>query len=112
MQRCLGEGSFGKVFEGFENATREKVAIKKVDFKTLERDSYLERAIHDEIRILSKFRHENIVQLLEVLNSKRSLYIIMEYCGDGDLKKYLKARRALPEAEAHEVMRQIARGYQ
>lgn len=41
LQKCLGEGSFGKVFEGFENTTKEKVAIKKVDFKTIEKDSYL-----------------------------------------------------------------------
>ncbi len=63
-QKCLGEGSFGKVFQGFENCNKEnKVAIKKVDFKTIEKDSYLEKAIHDEIRILNKFKHPNIVQL-------------------------------------------------
>ena len=95
MQRCLGEGSFGKVFEGFENTTKEKVAIKKVDFKTLEKDTYLEKAIHDEIRILNKFKHPNIVHLHEVLNSKRSLYIIMDYCKDGDLKKYLRNKKKL-----------------
>lgn len=39
--KCLGQGSFGKVFQGFENDTKEKVAIKKVDFKTLEKDRYL-----------------------------------------------------------------------
>lgn len=46
-QKCLGEGSFGKVFEGFENNTKEKIAVKKVDFKTIEKDPYLERAIHE-----------------------------------------------------------------
>lgn len=73
------------------------MAIKKVDFKTIEKDTYLEKAIHDEIRIFNKFRHENIVQLFEVLNSKRSLYIIMEYCKDGDLKKYLKTKKRIGE---------------
>lgn len=37
------------------------------------------------------------MELYEVLNSKRSLYIIMEYCGDGDLKKYLKVKGRLSE---------------
>ncbi len=46
-----------------------------MDFKTIEKDPYLERAIHEEIRILSKFKHPNVVQLLEVLNSKRSLKV-------------------------------------
>lgn len=47
IRKMLGEGSFGKVFEGYENSTREKVAIKKVDFKTIEADVYLEKAIHE-----------------------------------------------------------------
>jgi serine/threonine-protein kinase ULK/ATG1 len=69
-----------------------RVAIKKIDFKMLEKDSYLEQSIYSEIKILSKFKHSNIVELYEVLNSKRSLYIIMEFCQDGDLKKSLQKR--------------------
>ena len=51
---------------------------------------------------------------MEVLNSKRSLYIIMEYCKDGDLKKYLKPRQreGLPEAEVVGIMKQVVKGYQ
>lgn len=110
QSRCLGQGSFGKVFEGFENTTRQRVAIKKVDFKLFEKDSYLEQSIYSEIKILSRFKHPNIVELYEVLNSKRSLYLIMEFCQDGDLKKYLKQRGRLPEDECYEVVRQIAAG--
>lgn len=38
----------------------------------------------------------------------------MEYCRDGDLKKYLKRREkeGIPEAEAIACMRQVVRGYQ
>ena len=43
--RCLGQGSFGKVFEGFENETKEKVAIKQIDVKILEKDAYLQGSI-------------------------------------------------------------------
>ncbi len=112
MKKCLGEGSFGKVFEGFENTTKQIVAIKKVDFKTLESDDYLKKAIHKEIEILSKFKHPNVVELYEVLNSKRSLYIIMDYCKDGDLKKYLKEKKKINEGEAFQIMKQVVRGYQ
>jgi serine/threonine-protein kinase ULK/ATG1 len=83
-----------------------------VDFKTFEKDSYLEKAIHDEIRILNKFKHPNIVQLHEVLNSKRSLYIIMDFCRDGDLKKYLRNKKKVNEEEAFEIMKQVLKGYQ
>jgi serine/threonine protein kinase len=36
----------------------------------------------------------------------------MEYCQDGDLKKYLKMRKNIPDAEAYEIMKQIMKGYQ
>lgn len=38
----------------------------------------------------------------------------MEYCKDGDLKKYLKKkeREGLPEAEVILIMKQIIKGYQ
>jgi serine/threonine-protein kinase ULK/ATG1 len=49
--------------------------------------------------------------MYEVLNSKRSLYIIMEYCGDGDLKKYLRQKGRLPEEDSNHIMRQIASGF-
>lgn len=44
--QCLGQGSFGKVYEGFENSTKMRVAIKKIDLKMFEQDSYLEKAIY------------------------------------------------------------------
>jgi serine/threonine protein kinase len=42
---CLGEGVYGKVYEGMERDTKEKVAIKKVDLNTFNNDKYLENAI-------------------------------------------------------------------
>lgn len=36
----------------------------------------------------------------------------MDYCKDGDLKKYLKIKKKLPEEEAFEVMKQVIKGYQ
>lgn len=38
---CLGEGVYGKVYEGMERETKEKVAIKKVDLNTFTNDKYL-----------------------------------------------------------------------
>ena len=36
----------------------------------------------------------------------------MEYCKDGDLKKYLKSRKRISDEEAFETMKQIIKGYQ
>ena len=39
--RCLGEGVYGKVFEGSETGSQEKLAIKKIDLATFTNDKYL-----------------------------------------------------------------------
>jgi serine/threonine protein kinase len=36
----------------------------------------------------------------------------MDYCKDGDLKKYLRIKKKLPDLEASEIMRQVVTGYQ
>lgn len=38
---CLGEGVYGKVYEGQDKDTKEKVAIKKIDLNTFTNDKYL-----------------------------------------------------------------------
>lgn len=48
--RCLGEGAFGKVFEGLDKRTKEKVAVKKLDLSLIERDKYLSSALCRLIR--------------------------------------------------------------
>jgi calcium-dependent protein kinase len=40
-RHCLGEGAFGKVYEGWHTTRGEKVAIKKIDMSLFQRDAYL-----------------------------------------------------------------------
>lgn len=69
------------------------MAIKKIDLATFTNDKYLENAIFSEIYLLKRFSHTNIVKFKDVLSSKNSLYIITEFCKNGDLKEVLKKRR-------------------
>ena len=96
---CLGQGVYGKVYEGMERDTREKVAIKKIDLSVFNKDKYLENAIFTEIYLLKRFNHPNIIKFRDVLSSKNSLYIITEFCKNGDLKELLK-KRIMKEEEA------------
>lgn len=93
-----------------EKETKEKVAIKKIDLATFTNDKYLENAIFSEIYLLKRFNHPNIVKFKDVLSSKNSLYIITEFCKNGDLKEVLKKRK-FKEDEAFEVIRQILNGF-
>lgn len=52
--------------------------------------------LHAEFSILSSLRHENIVQYFfrDHLKSAQELHIYMEYCGGGDLSRYIKDLKA------------------
>ena len=42
-----------------------------------------------EIQILKMIRHPNIVQLYEIIETPRQLYLIMEYASGGELFEYI-----------------------
>ncbi|KRX06445.1 Protein kinase-like domain [Pseudocohnilembus persalinus] len=110
LRYCLGEGAYGKVYEGVETKTQKKVAIKKMDIKSFERDTYLKNQIIAEIEILKRFNHRNIVQFIDLITTQRSLYIITEYCGNGDLRNLMQHKR-LSEEQAIKIMRHIVEGF-
>jgi serine/threonine protein kinase len=55
--------------------------------------------LHAEFSILSSLRHENIVAYYhrEHLKSRQELHLYMEYCGGGDLGKYIKGLKTRGE---------------
>jgi serine/threonine-protein kinase ULK2 len=63
-----------------------------------------------EIEILKKFNHINIVKFIDLVTTQRSLYIVTEYCKDGDLKQFISKKR-MSETQALEIMIQIVNGF-
>ena len=86
--KMLGNGSFGAVYLAknmiFQNTVAMKV-IKKDPENELD-----EQEIRNEIDILKKLSHPNIVKIYEFYMSKSHYYIITEYCKDGELFSYIK----------------------
>jgi len=73
----LGSGTFGKVYEVVVKNSRDIVAIKVLEKS---RETYQPQRIKEEINILTQLRgHRNIVQLLETIKSKNSLFLVYEY---------------------------------
>lgn len=40
--------------------------------------------------------HKNIVGLYDVYQTNNNMYIVTEYCEDGDLRTFLKKKKKLP----------------
>ena len=63
-----------------------------------------------EVFLLKKVRHSNVIRLLEVFESSKHLLMVMEYAGGGDLLQYVKKKKRLEENEAKKIFRQIVYG--
>lgn len=86
LGRTLGEGTFGKVKIGTHIVTGEKVAIKILEKSKIKDKSDIERVTR-EIHILKIMRHPNVIQLYEIIETPKQLYLIMEMADKGELFK-------------------------
>ena len=84
----LGNGSYGKVYKAMNLITQNLVAIKSVKKK---KDNSVEGIdIKNEIDVLKKLNHPNIVKIYEFYDIKDNYYLITELCKYGDLYNYIK----------------------
>jgi len=60
---------------------------------------------------MQKLKHPNIVELYEVITTANNIYLIMEFCGGGDLKRYCSTRK-VNEEMAYKIITQIVKGFQ
>uniref|UniRef100_A0A8D0R9A9 Hormonally up-regulated neu tumor-associated kinase n=1 Tax=Sus scrofa TaxID=9823 RepID=A0A8D0R9A9_PIG len=105
--RKLGEGSFAKVREGLHVLTGEKVAIKVIDKKRAKKDTYVTKNLRREGQIQQMIRHPNITQLLDILETENSYYLVMELCPGGNLMHKIYEKKRLEESEARRYIRQL-----
>ena len=87
-KRMLGNGSFGSVYEAKNTIFGNTVAMKVI--KKDKENELDEQEIRNEIDILKKLSHPNIVKIYEFFISENHYYIITEYCKEGELFSYIK----------------------
>jgi serine/threonine protein kinase len=80
----IGKGAFGKVTLGIHKLTGRYVAIKAID-KAFLQDNYSKQKVMQEVYILKKIRHQNVIRLFEVFETPKHVLLVMEYAGGGDL---------------------------
>ena len=107
----LGKGAFGEVYLTSKQGTQEKFATKKID-KKFARNPKAKKYIDNEINILQKISHENIVKYYDVIETSQYYYLVTEYCNGGGLSDCLeyhinKYHKAFSEEVVQYLMRQI-----
>ena len=89
-------------------ATGKEVAIKVVDKANTDGDMIAQ--FQREATILSRMRHSNILNLIEVIETQDMLFIVMQYYHGGDLQTFMQSREfePLPEETAKQFTRKLA----
>jgi MAP/microtubule affinity-regulating kinase len=111
FQKTVGEGNFAKVklaqhkLTGQEVLIFNKVAIKIIDKTTLDEKKISK--LYREVRIMKMLHHPNIVKLYEVIETKSTVFLVMEYASGGELYDYLVVHGKMKEKEARAKFRQI-----
>ncbi|XP_062974166.1 MAP/microtubule affinity-regulating kinase 3 isoform X7 [Elgaria multicarinata webbii] len=92
LLKTIGKGNFAKV--------------------KLARHILTGRELFREVRIMKILNHPNIVKLFEVIETEKTLYLIMEYASGGEVFDYLVAHGRMKEKEARAKFRQIVSAVQ
>jgi serine/threonine protein kinase len=61
VKQLLGKGCFGKVYRGYDDETKQPVAIKVIEKKTIQGDEYLMSGLFSEILVMKKLHSPFIV---------------------------------------------------
>uniref|UniRef100_A0A1I8HAN7 Protein kinase domain-containing protein n=1 Tax=Macrostomum lignano TaxID=282301 RepID=A0A1I8HAN7_9PLAT len=102
----LGEGAFGQVLLAVRKRDGEQFAVKKLA-KNKDTKSTYGKSWENEIRVLRRFQHANIVQLEIIFESESNCYLFMELCDAGTLADELNRKRQFQEADARCLLRQV-----
>ncbi|XP_015415765.1 PREDICTED: hormonally up-regulated neu tumor-associated kinase [Myotis davidii] len=71
------------------------------------KDTYVTKNLRREGQIQQMIRHPNITQLLDILETENSYYLVMELCPGGNLMHRIYEKKRLEEAEARRYIRQL-----
>ncbi|KAL0005312.1 hypothetical protein SO802_012873 [Lithocarpus litseifolius] len=81
----LGEGGFGGVYKGLLSESNVEVAVKRVSKGSKQG----KKEYKSEVKIISRLRHRNLVQLIGWCHEQRELLLVYEYMPNGSLDSHL-----------------------
>ncbi|EDW80946.1 uncharacterized protein Dwil_GK11799 [Drosophila willistoni] len=108
--KTLGKGNFAKVKLALHMPTGREVAIKVIDKTQL--NTSARQKLYREVRIMKLLNHPNIVRLFQVIESERTLYLVMEYASRGELFDHLVKHGRMRERDARGIFRQLVSAIQ
>lgn len=105
LKELLGTGAFSVVrLAESKERVGQMYAIKIIDKKALKGK---EDSLENEIKVLRRLQHPNIVQLLETYEDKSKVYLVMELVTGGELFDRIVEKGSYTEKDASDLIRQV-----
>ena len=106
--KLLGKGTFGEVYLVKHNITGIIRAMKVIDKNNVELqgEELSDEEILNEINILKKIDHPNIMKIFEFYKTSTTYYLILEFCEGGNLYDFVYENH-LSEFQVIYIMFQI-----
>ena len=105
--KLIGKGSFGEVYLTKKENYPKILATKRIDLNS-DKTQNMAKYLNYEITIMKELDHPNIIKLIEFIQSKNHIYVVMEYCNGGMLSECLKkSGGTFPVKIIQYIMRQI-----
>jgi serine/threonine-protein kinase ULK/ATG1 len=109
--KVLGKGSSVTVYQANDQIRKNIVAIKEISFAIIKDVNSFKR----ECIILKKLKHENIIKLIGIENTKKNCHLICDYCNGGNLLEYKRFYQTyystqLNELYVQKIIRQVIKG--
>uniref|UniRef100_A0A671NUS5 non-specific serine/threonine protein kinase n=1 Tax=Sinocyclocheilus anshuiensis TaxID=1608454 RepID=A0A671NUS5_9TELE len=112
LLKTIGKGNFAKVKLARHVLTSKEVAVKIIDKTQLNSSSLQKVSLLLHVLICDHLSFSPPVKLFEVIETDKTLYLIMEYASGGEVFDYLVAHGRMKEKEARAKFRQIVSAVQ
>src|SRR5258706_7153198 len=109
IERILGEGAMGVVYEGKDTRLHRKVAIKTILKSALDSESAKEYSTRfaREAQAVARLNHANIVQVFDFAEEGDVAYIVMELVRGRELKTFFDAKERFEVKEVVHIMGEL-----
>jgi len=104
LKDVLGTGAFSQVRLAESKEDGQMYAVKIIDKKALKGK---EDSLENEIRVLKRLKHPNIVALLEVFEDKTKVFLVMELVTGGELFDRIVEKGSYSEKDAADLIKQV-----
>jgi serine/threonine-protein kinase len=110
IQRVIGSGGMGMVFQAHDRELDEPVALKVLRSEIVSMDSSTLDRFKQEIRVARRVTHRNVVRTYDIGDMEGIKFISMEYVQGMTLKQLIRKRGALPVAVGIRIAKQASAG--